>query len=93
MSTQRSGVKQVTFRIDAPGAGSVALVGDFNGWDPERNPMRQRKDGVWWTTVRLNPGTCEYKFVVDGADWRNDPLNPNQAPNSFGSVNSVCEIG
>jgi len=31
----------------------LAVVGDFNGWDPARNPMKLRKDGMWACTVRL----------------------------------------
>ena len=31
----------VTFVFRAPGASTVALVGDFNGWDPEATPLRR----------------------------------------------------
>ena len=92
MTTSRLKRKVVTFRLDAPGASSVALAGDFNGWDPNTHALRKRKDGVWWTTVRLSPGIYQYKFVVDRSEWWEDPANPSRAPNSYGSSNSVCEV-
>ena len=39
----------------------------------------------------LEPGTYEYKFVVDG-EWKLDESNPNFAPNSLGSLNSVLVV-
>jgi hypothetical protein len=47
---------------------------------------------VWQVTVRLSPGIHEYKFVVDGAEWREDASNPNRVPNAYGTFNSVCEV-
>jgi hypothetical protein len=38
---------KVTFELPANGATSVAVVGDFNGWDTRRHPMRLREGGVW----------------------------------------------
>lgn len=92
MSTARSRTKAVTFRLEAPEARSVALAGDFNAWDPKRKPLKRRKDGVWWGTVRLSPGSYQYKFVVNGTDWLEDPNNSNRVPNEYGSLNSVCLV-
>ncbi len=38
------------FAVWAPNAASVSVVGDFNGWDPRKHPMRQAGDasGVWY---------------------------------------------
>ena len=47
----------VTFSLDAPGARRVALVGDFNGWDPERSPLVRDGAGTrWQLTLPLAPG-------------------------------------
>ena len=38
----------VHFAVWAPNAARVSVVGDFNGWDGRRNPMRRRGGvGVW----------------------------------------------
>jgi 1,4-alpha-glucan branching enzyme len=69
----------------------VALVGDFNEWNPGAHPMQQIPNGTWWIELTLPPGRYEYKFLVDGQEWWNDPDAP-KAPNVWGSENSVVEV-
>jgi len=82
----------IRFTYDAPGAGSVALAGSFNGWDAQRNPLTDDGSGTWSIVMAFKPGKYEYKFVVDGS-WFADPDNPNTAPDSFGGANSLIEVG
>ncbi len=84
--------KTTSFRLNAPEATSVALVGDFNDWNPNAQLLRPSKGRIWQGTVRLSPGVYQYKFVVGGSEWREDPLNPNRVPNAYGSFNSICEV-
>ena len=52
------------FAVWAPNAASVAVVGDFNGWDPRAHPMRGSDAGVWSARVpQARPGAV-YKFHV-----------------------------
>ena len=37
----------VVFRLWAPNAVRVGLAGDFNGWNPDADPMTPRDGGVW----------------------------------------------
>ena len=37
------------FREYAPSAQSVSLMGDFNGWDPAKNPLTRLESGTWET--------------------------------------------
>ncbi len=80
----------VTFALSAPDAGRVALIGDFNNWDPSANPLR-RSDTAWAVTLRLKPGRYRYSFVIDGASWRADPRTP-QAEDEFGAPTSVITV-
>jgi 1,4-alpha-glucan branching enzyme len=60
----RSGVAGVNFRVWAPNAERVSVVGDFNGWDGRIHPMAVAGGGVW--TLFL-PGVSEgalYKFEI-----------------------------
>jgi 1,4-alpha-glucan branching enzyme len=82
----------VTFRIDAPDAQKVFLVGDFNGWDDTRHPMNKGREGSWSKAVMVVPGRYEYKFMVDG-EWHRDPANPEVCENCFGTLNSVILVG
>ncbi len=63
------GADGVAFSVWAPNARRVSVVGDFNGWDGRRLPMRLRQGaGVWELFVpRIGAGTV-YKFEVVGAD-------------------------
>ncbi|WP_408902314.1 1,4-alpha-glucan branching protein GlgB [Roseicella aerolata] len=69
------GVPGVRFALWAPNARRVSVVGDFNGWDGRRHPMRLRAEaGVWELFIpRLQPGAT-YKYELVGADGRLLPL-------------------
>jgi 1,4-alpha-glucan branching enzyme len=58
--------KKVTFKVFAPEARSVCLVGDFNKWDPGTHPMRNKGHGKWQRALLLTPGRYGYSFLVDG---------------------------
>ena len=81
--------KRVYFRLDAPKAGAVVVLGDFNGW--KQRVLRQDKKGQWATWTTLTPGRYEYRYQVDG-EWSNDP-EALVAPNEFGSENNVVVVG
>jgi 1,4-alpha-glucan branching enzyme len=59
------GVKGVSFSVWAPAAREVSVVGNFNGWDGQRNPMRLLDgSGVWETFVpKLKAGEL-YKYEI-----------------------------
>lgn len=74
-------------------ARSVAVVGDFNGWDPERNPLRDRNgDGVWTGLVALPPGLHSYMFLVDGERWVTDPRAERTVEDGFGMRNAMITV-
>ena len=82
---------EVSFR--APAATSVAVVGDFNGWDPRRNLMvRVSREGTWGARLRLPPGVYQYSFVVDGTVWEADPRARRYVDDGFGGRNSVIIV-
>lgn len=45
--TEMEGVAGVAFAVWAPNARRVSVVGDFNGWDGRRHPMRRHGAGIW----------------------------------------------
>ena len=67
------------FGVWAPNAGSVSVIGDFNGWDPRSNPLSPRANsGIWEGLVAgLGKGTL-YKFhvIARGGAWRADKTDP-----------------
>ena len=58
-------VSGTTFRVWAPNAGRVSVVGDFNGWHGDVHPLLPLgESGVWEATVaEANPGNL-YRFEV-----------------------------
>lgn len=81
------------FVLVAPHAASVALVGDFNDWDPKRSPMSSATHrGVWATVVPLAPGRYRYAFLVNGVEWRADPAAPAARDDEFGTPSSVITV-
>src|SRR5258708_39177426 len=42
------GVKGTSFAAWAPGASGVSVMGDFNGWSKDKNPLSaQGSSGIW----------------------------------------------
>jgi hypothetical protein len=83
---------RVRFSLNAPGASTVTIVGDFNRWDPTAIPLRRSADGVSWEVeVPLSPGRYTYAFYVDGKLAR-DPAAPQVRDDDFGSPNSVVMV-
>ena len=61
----------VVFRVWAPRAKSVSVIGSFNGWDEYASPMCRLDDGESWE-ARIE-GVKEfdaYKFHITGEDGR-----------------------
>jgi 1,4-alpha-glucan branching enzyme len=83
--------KRMTFKLVAPEAREVILLGDFNDWDKKKHFMKRDQNGIWSKIVMLAPGRYEYKFLLDG-DWHNDPSNDQTVPNTFGTLNSVLIV-
>lgn len=82
-----------TFKPPIP-ATSVSVAGTFNGWNAQANPMSDPEgDGIWTTVIELAPGTYQYKFVVNGSEWYEDPYSADYAPDGFGGKNSVIYVG
>ena len=89
---KKPAAKAVVFTVHAEKGKAVCLAGDFNEWNPTAKKMAYKARAcVYKATVRLAPGTYQYKFVVDGA-WCADPENVNAVPNDQGTFNSVITV-
>ena len=61
----------VTFQLRGEAATTgVSLVGEFNDWNPDTNPMQLSDDGTSSTVVALVAGRSRY--LLDGDRWEND---------------------
>jgi 1,4-alpha-glucan branching enzyme len=67
-SCSHEGHTGVRFAVWAPNAQVVSVVGDFNGWDRTRHPMRRRDGGIWeFFMPGLGTGAT-YKYAVLARD-------------------------
>jgi hypothetical protein len=82
----------VRFSVVAPHAARVAIVGDFNHWNPTTLPMRRSADGqTWEVEVKLPAGRYSYAFLIDGT-IAPDPAAPRGSADDFGKPNSVLMV-
>ncbi len=61
--TARSGA--VGFSVE--GARTVAIAGDWNGWQP--TPLARADDGRWLLPTDLPPGVHRFNLLVNGEEW------------------------
>ena len=83
---------ETMFSLLAPEARSVFLSGDFNHWDSSSHPLVKGKNGVWRTSLFLDPGPHQYNFFVDGK-WQNDPDCHSYIPSAVGTSNCLKIVG
>ena len=62
--TVRGGQSGWLFRVWAPHAQAVAVMGDFNGWDDRANPMAALEGGVWELFLPGLQQYDNYKYAV-----------------------------
>lgn len=66
----------VGFRVWAPHADSVSVIGDFNDWDGDANPLDSEDNGYWYGFVDgARPGQG-YKFHLVNGDFEADRIDP-----------------
>ena len=63
---ERDGKRGVRFTVWAPNAKSVSVVGGFNDWDANAQPMQRVRDGEIWETFVEGLGEGEiYKYAIE----------------------------
>ena len=63
-SEVREGEAVTVFRVWAPNAVNVSVVGDFNDWNHNATPMLKIADGVWETALPALPVYTLYKYSI-----------------------------
>ncbi|MBS3796863.1 isoamylase early set domain-containing protein [Pseudoalteromonas sp. BDTF-M6] len=80
---------EVTFEYMHPDAEAVALVAEFNQWQP-LTMQYSKKDHTFRTKLRL-PKNSEFHFryLINDEQWDNDHQADAYVANDFGTDNSV----
>jgi len=88
--------RRVTFRLFAPKANDVILMGSPGILEVVKKPMPLQKDekGVWSLTIGpLTPGFYTYGYAIDGGLRMPDPSNPNLELRRWGPTSSFVIPG
>lgn len=81
------------FRGDAS---TVQLVGDMNNWILESAPHLERLTGtnLWYLESSFEENArLDYQYVINGEEWRLDPLNPRTMMGDFGPNSELVMSG
>ena len=82
---------EVTFEYEDEKANKVAVVGSFNNWNKDADPMN-KENSTWKCTKILEAGTYEYQFVVNDTEWVVDPKAETTVKNKYEGQNSVVVV-
>ena len=86
----KKAVTKVTFTLPAEVEGeTIHLLGEFNDWQAS-HAMKRLKNGQWQLSVDLKPGReYQYRYLVDGQTWLNDPAADSYVANPYGCDNCI----
>lgn len=89
---QKSGVVLFVYKPSRVDVTNVALIGDFDGWSSGGYSMIFDR-GIWKISLNLEPGTYQYKYVLNGSSYVPDPTATASSPDGKGGKNSILEVG
>ncbi len=66
------GAEGATFRVWAPNASRVSVIGEWNGWKPDVDPLASRSDGsgIWEGSAKAVRRGQAYKFRIVASDQK-----------------------
>jgi len=76
----------IAFRVWAPHADAVSVIGSFNDWVADTHPMEREPNGHWFADVRQAKVGDEYKFRITNGENTFDRIDPRvrEVTNSVG---------
>ena len=91
-------VCKLTFKVtkeEAQSANTVAIVGEFNEWNKDAEPMKKLKSGDFTQTLNLETGKeYQFKYLINDTIWANETEADKIVPNGIveGEFNSVIDL-
>lgn len=78
----------VAFRVWAPHATRVAVIGSFNNWDRNAHPMEPESNGHWYANISTAHLGDQYRFHLSTPFGEFDRIDPfaRQVTNSVGNA-------
>lgn len=66
----------VAFRVWAPHAQRVCVIGSFNGWQKDQHPMQAEENGCWYADVAVAHVGDQYKYLLTTAQGELMRIDP-----------------
>jgi len=82
----------VTFRVWAPHASSVSVIGEFNNWSPTASPMRRQAGGNWIADLASARVGQQYRYLIttNGQAYsRRDPYGRLCTSSDYAEGNTI----
>ena len=91
---KKSNQVKVTFVQPYDGTqAKIAVVGDFNNWDPKANPLIKRTNGTASASITLDPHQrLRFRYFSADGKWFNDEAADAYEPGEHGDDNSVVIV-
>jgi len=89
-------VCKVTFTLPkeaAPEAETVCVMGEFNDWSRDANPLKRQKNGDFSVSLDLEKGrSYRFRYLIDGWKFENDWQADRYEANPYGGDDSIIEL-
>ncbi|MDX5418772.1 MAG: isoamylase early set domain-containing protein [Hymenobacteraceae bacterium] len=83
---------KVKFTISLENAERVEIMGLNDDWSTPA-VMSRKKSGIFECVQTLPKNSQhEFKYLVNGTEWRNDPDADGETPNAYGGTNSLLVV-
>lgn len=96
---QKNNSCKVTFVLPkesfhAESANTVKVLGEFNDWNWEEGLTMKAAKDAFQASIKLDAGkSYQFRYVVEGQGWLNDPAADRYVPSPFPGIdNSVIDI-
>jgi 1,4-alpha-glucan branching enzyme len=78
----------VAFRVWAPNAQAVSVIGSFNDWDPGKHPMSSEGNGNWFADIPEAKSKDEYRYHLKTQTGEINRIDPyaREVTNSVGNA-------
>ncbi len=63
---------ELEFKVFAPNAASVEILGTFTGWFAHPVPLAHAGEGWWIAHAAVTPGDHDFQYRIDGHSWMTD---------------------
>ncbi|MET1257884.1 MAG: isoamylase early set domain-containing protein [Flavobacteriaceae bacterium] len=86
-------VCKVTFTVPAEEAKKVAVVGDFNNWNPKGSTLKKLKNGTFKGTFDLpKENSFEFRYLIDNTYVNEAEADSYQWNDYAGAENAVLVL-